>query len=78
MWDPQPAVDTVVSYKIRVKDEGDEYEEKITIDKDKQTETIRVEAQGQTDEMDVISDFKRVRVTLLIFCKSELTYNRSN
>ena len=67
-----------MSYKLRVKDEGDEYEEKITIDKDKQTETIHVDAHGQNYEMDVISDFKRVRVTLPIFCKSELTHNRSN
>ena len=59
---PQPAVDTVVSYKLRVKEEGKEYEEKITIDKDKQTETFHVDAHGQSEEADLISDFKQVRI----------------
>ena len=55
-------MDTVVSYKLRVKKEGQEHEEKITIDKDKQTESIHVDAHGQNEEADIISDFKRVRI----------------
>ena len=57
-----------MSYKLRVKEQGEEYEEKITIDKDKQTETIHVEAHGQSVEADVISDFKRVRIFPLHAC----------
>ena len=55
-------MDTTVSYKLRVKEHGEEYEKKITIDKDKQTETSHVDAHGQSVEADIISDFKRVRI----------------
>ena len=55
-------MDTTVSYKLRVKEQGEEYEENITIDKDKQTETSHINAHGQSVEADVITDFKRVRI----------------
>ena len=49
-----------MSYKLQVKEEGQEYEEKITIDKDKETESFHVDAHGESQEADFINDFKRV------------------
>ena len=64
-----------MSYKLRVKEHGEEYEEKITIDKDKQTETSHVDAHGQSVEADVISDFKRVRIFSMHVCIHSLDHS---
>lgn len=47
-----------------MKEEGQDFKEKVTIDEVAQTETFHADAHGKNDEVDAISDFKEVRVFL--------------
>ena len=49
-----------------MKEGAEEYGEKIAVNKEKQTETIHVDAHGQSEEADIINDFKRVSVSVSV------------
>ena len=56
----------VVDFNIRVTESGEEYNETIEVDTQKQTEVLKVPAQPGVDQSDVMHDFKQVIMNFTI------------
>ena len=50
----------IVDFNVHVSESGEEYNEKIEVDTDKQTELFQVPAHPGVDRSDVLHDFKQV------------------
>ena len=51
----------VVDFNVHISEAGENYNEKIEVDRDKQTELFEVPAHPGVDRSDVLHDFKQVR-----------------
>ena len=50
----------MVDYNVRISEHGEQYNEKIEVDTEKQTELFKVPAHRDVDQSDILHDFKMV------------------
>ncbi|XP_020626716.1 uncharacterized protein LOC110064051 [Orbicella faveolata] len=51
---------TVVDYNVQMRESGEQYNETIEVDTEKQTELFKVPAHGNVDHFNILHDFKKV------------------
>ena len=56
-----------MDFVVHINEAGEEYNERIEVDKDKQTEFFQVPAHPGVDRSDVLNDFKQVRGAFVFY-----------
>ena len=54
----------MVDYNVRISEHGEQYNEKIEVDTEKQTELFKVPAHRDVDQSNILHDFKMVSLLL--------------